>query len=210
MLGGYYDGDHCAHVQFHLRELRALAEEDRRARLARGSRSLRWRLGRLLLLAGTALAGPEAEEGAAVPPHALAGSLARDTAAELYHQTPYGLAYSEGTEQESDTVAALAWTTRRIGEWTRLVSCADVVRAYIPLEPYGLGYIAICPWARHRHVGYARLVVYDAINRWRCLETGESGTALDFVCRMEGVSREAALKVCLERWPIHASRLRHL
>ena len=44
-------------------------------------------------------------------------------------------------------------------------------------------------------------VVYAAIGRWRCLATGESGTAFDFVGRMEGLPPAATLAVCRQRWP---------
>ncbi len=205
MLGGYYDGDHCAYVRLHLQELRAIAEENRRARLVRGSHPLRRRLGRLLVVVGSALAGRASRDREATPPHPPASTLIPDTL-----EAGWVLEGGAASARASEDVAALAWTAGRIREWNALISCADVVRAYIPLEPYGLGYAGLCPCAEHRHSGrrQSRLVVYEAINRWRCLETGESGTALDFVCRMEGVSRQAALTLCLERWPIHASRLR--
>src|SRR5579884_1487461 len=160
MLGGYYDGDHCAYVQLHLKELRAIAEENRRARLVRGSHPLRRRLGRLLVVVGTALAGPASRDREAT-------SLRPPASASIPDMLEAGW-NSEGgaaSPRAAEDIAALAWTARRIREWNALISCADVVRAYIPLEPYGLGYAGLCPCVEHRHIGrQARLMVYDAIN----------------------------------------------
>src|SRR5947209_2262567 len=61
MLGGFYHGDHALYVRMHLEEVRTQAEGDRRARQARGSRSLRRRLGHMIITAGTALLGPPTE-----------------------------------------------------------------------------------------------------------------------------------------------------
>lgn len=64
MLHGYDHRDHYRLVQDHLHDLRREVEDERRARLSRESRTMRYRLGRLLIAVGMALGGAEIEGAA--------------------------------------------------------------------------------------------------------------------------------------------------
>jgi len=98
----------------------------------------------------------------------------------------------------------------QIAAWNRGVRCAEVVGTYLPLIPCAVGYVGAYPWPAPHGEGteHADLVVYAAIGRWRCLATGESGTAFDFVCRMERLSPTETLTLCLQRWPAPSAHTR--
>jgi len=211
MLGGPYCGDHSLYVRIHLQELQARAAEDRRARLARGPRPLRPRLGHLLVALGTALVGPLTEDvghdpipgGQRSGPGPSAPAPGPQSSSWPHNFSVAGAGHHHAAD---DAIAR-----RQIQVWLESVRCAAVVGTYVHLDPHPMGYVGICPWAQHHRLGdsTAPLIVYTAIERWRCLATGESGTALDFVIRMERLPRAEALAFCLARWPSTPSGVHH-
>ncbi len=213
MLGDLHPDTRTLSVTLHLRELHAAARHARLARQARRcqERSPWQRLGHLLIAAGRALLGAREDAEAWAP----AGSPTRaPTQSVLVRDAaPPGavIAVTDGVSNAGrtgpvaglDAVAELS----QIGAWNRSVRCAEVVGAYLPLRPCAVGYVGAYPWpAPHGDsTELADLVVYAAIGRWRCLATGESGTAFDFVCRMERLSPAETLALCLQRWPAPAA-----
>ncbi len=212
MLGDLYPDPRTLSVTLHLQELQAAARHARLARQACLARSPRQRLGHLLIAAGRALMDTREDAEA----WTLAGSPtpAPTPAVLVGDAAPPGavIAVTDGVSKGAPPGpgASLDDAAERsqIAAWNRSVRCAEVVGAYVPLTPCAVGYVGACPWPAHHgdSAEQADLVVYAAIGRWRCLATGESGTAFDVVRRMERLPPTETLALCLRRWPAPSAR----
>jgi len=211
MLGDLHPDARMLSVTLHLQELQAAASNARLARQARQTQSPRQRLGHLFIAAGRALmdtmedAEAWAPAGSPIPApthSVLVGDAAPPTAV-IAVTDGVSNAGRSGPVAGPDDVTELS----QIAAWNRSVRCAEVVGAYLPLRPCAVGYVGAYPWpAPHGDsTEHAGLVVYAAIGRWRCLATGESGTAFDVVCRMERLPPTETLALCLQRWPAPAA-----
>ncbi len=207
MLGDLHPDTRALSVTLHLQELHAAARHASLARQACLARSPRQRLGHLLIAAGRALIGTMEDAEAWAPTDSP--TWAHTQSVLVSDAAPPGavIAVTDGVPNagRSGPVADLDAGAElgQIGAWNRSVRCAEVVGAYLPLRPCAVGYVGAYLWpAPHGDsTEHTDLIVYTAIGRWRCLATGESGTAFDFVCRMERLPPAETLALCLQRWP---------
>ena len=77
------------------------------------------------------------------------------------------------------------------------IPVGDVLSTRIRLRRYGTYQKALCPFHNDKHIG--SFMTLPAKNRWKCYACGEHGDNVDFIAKIDRITKsEAAIRILLD------------